>query len=137
MDAHPAMAIAPGAPARHHTCLPAGLRGGCRHQRQRRGPRPAATAASCQVAYAVTSDWGSGFGVSITITNTGPAISSWTLQYSYSGNQKVQQGWNGTWSRSGAQVTVTYASWNGALDTGASTKIGANFTRHRPGGRVR
>ncbi|HTI19680.1 MAG TPA: glycoside hydrolase family 48 protein [Kutzneria sp.] len=91
-------------------------------------PRPAAAASTCQVAYSVTSDWGSGFGVSISITNTGPAISSWTLQYSYSGNQQVQQGWNGTWTQSGAQVTVTNASWNGTLGTGAATQIGANFT---------
>lgn len=90
--------------------------------------KPAATTPSCQVNYSVTSDWGSGFGVSITITNNGPSISNWTLQYSYSGNQKVQSGWNGTWTQSGAQVTVTNANWNGTLGTGQSTQVGANFT---------
>ncbi|HEX4705626.1 MAG TPA: cellulose binding domain-containing protein, partial [Pseudonocardiaceae bacterium] len=90
-------------------------------------PHPAATAAGCQVTYSVPNDWGSGFSAAITITNTGPAITSWTLGYSYAGNQKLQNGWNGTWSQTGAAVTVTNASWNGSLATGASASIGANF----------
>ncbi len=89
---------------------------------------PAAAGASCQVAYTVNSDWGTGFSVAITITNTGSAISSWTLAYSYSGNQTLSQGWSGTWSQSGQNITVTSASWNGSLATGASTQIGANFS---------
>ncbi|MGE5290491.1 MAG: glycoside hydrolase family 48 protein, partial [Micromonosporaceae bacterium] len=89
---------------------------------------PAAAAPACQVAYNVQSDWGSGFTVSITITNNGPALTNWTLAYAYSGNQKLSQGWSGTWSQTGANVTVTNASWNGNLATGASTQIGANFS---------
>jgi hypothetical protein len=76
----------------------------------------------------VSSDWGTGFSIAVTITNTGPAISNWTLQYSYAGSQTLQQGWSGTWSQTGPQVTVTNASWNGSLATGASTQIGANFS---------
>jgi hypothetical protein len=89
---------------------------------------PAAATPACQVAYNVQSDWGSGFSLSITITNNGPAITSWTLAYAYSGNQKLQNGWSGNWSQSGQNITVTNASWNGSLGTGASTQIGANFT---------
>jgi hypothetical protein len=48
---------------------------------------PAAAASSCSAAYTVTSQWSDGFGASITITNTGPAITAWTLQYTYPGNQ--------------------------------------------------
>jgi len=87
----------------------------------------ASAALSCQVTYSVSNDWGSGFGVSITITNTGPAITAWTLGYGYAGNQQLQQGWNGNWRQSGEQVSVTNVSWNGSLATGASTQIGANF----------
>ena len=43
-------------------------------------------------------------------------------------NQKISQGWSGNWSQSGAAITVTNASWNGSLASGASTQIGANFT---------
>ena len=48
---------------------------------------------SCQVTYSVSTDWGSGFTTAITIQNTGPAITSWTLGYSYA---------NQTLSRAGA-----------------------------------
>jgi cellulose 1,4-beta-cellobiosidase len=87
----------------------------------------AANAAStCQVAYSVN-QWSTGFTASITITNNGPAITSWTLGYSYTGNQTLASGWSGNWTQSGQNVTVTNASWNGALATGGSTSIGANF----------
>ncbi|HEX3489784.1 MAG TPA: cellulose binding domain-containing protein, partial [Streptosporangiaceae bacterium] len=88
----------------------------------------AAAAASCQVTYAVNSDWGTGFSVAVTITNTGPAITSWTLGYSYAGNQQLSSGWSGTWTQSGENISVASASWNGSLATGASASIGANFS---------
>ena len=59
------------------------------------GAQPAAASPVCQIAYTVNSDWGTGFSIAITITNNGPAITSWTLGYSYSGNQKIAQGWSG------------------------------------------
>ncbi|MGH3067342.1 MAG: glycoside hydrolase family 6 protein [Streptosporangiaceae bacterium] len=88
---------------------------------------PASAATSCQVAYSANS-WSTGFTASITLTNEGSALTSWTLAYTYSGNQQLTQGWSGNWSQSGETVTVTNASWNGALATGASTQIGANFS---------
>jgi endoglucanase len=91
-------------------------------------PGVAQAASACQVSYTVSSDWGTGFTAAVTIQNTGSPITSWTLGYSYSGNQKVSQGWSGTWSQSGEAITVTNASWNGSLGTGASTQIGANFS---------
>ena len=89
---------------------------------------PASAATGCSVAYAVTSQWNTGFSASITITNTGPALTGWSLGYSYSGNQQLTQGWSGNWSQSGPNVTVTNASWNGSLAANASTQIGANFS---------
>ena len=88
---------------------------------------PAVAATSCQVAYS-TNDWSTGFTASITITNDGSALTAWTLTYSYTGNQQLTQGWSGNWSQSGQTVTVTNASWNGSLATGAATQIGANFS---------
>ena len=91
------------------------------------GIAPASAATSCQVAYSVN-QWNTGFTASVTITNEGPALTAWTLTYSYTGNQQLTQGWSGNWTQSGENVTVTNASWNGALATGASTQIGANFS---------
>src|SRR5579863_2592280 len=93
-----------------------------------RAAAPAAASPVCQVTYTVNSDWGTGFSVAVNITNNGPAITSWTLGYAYTGNQKIAQGWSGTWSQSGENITVTNASWNGTLATGASASIGANFS---------
>jgi endoglucanase len=91
-------------------------------------PQAQAAAASCSAAYSVPTDWGSGFTAAITVTNNGTsAITGWTLTYSYTGNQTLQSGWSGNWTQSGKTVTVTNASWNGALAAGASTSIGANF----------
>ncbi|MGW5355110.1 glycoside hydrolase family 44 protein [Streptomyces sp. NPDC004031] len=86
----------------------------------------AGPAATCTVAYSVTTDWGSGFGGSVTLTNKAAPLNGWQLGFSFAGNQKVTQGWNGTWSQSGAAVTVKDAGWNAALATGASTTIGFN-----------
>ncbi len=85
-------------------------------------------AGSCQVTYTVQNDWGTGFTAGITIENTGPAITTWTLAYSYAGNQALSSGWSGNWTQTGKNVTVTSESWNGTLATNASTQIGANFT---------
>jgi cellulose 1,4-beta-cellobiosidase len=88
---------------------------------------PASAATACSVTYSVSSQWSTGFSVSITITNTGDPLTSWSLGYSYAGNQQLAQGWSGNWTQSGSSVTVTNASWNGSLATNASTQIGANF----------
>src|SRR6185312_8448345 len=80
----------------------------------------AATTAGCSVSYAVSSQWPGGFGANVTITNLGNAISSWNLTWSFSAGQTVTQLWNGTYTESGANVTVTNASYNGAVATGGT-----------------
>jgi endoglucanase len=87
---------------------------------------PAHAAVRCSVDY-TANDWGTGFTASITLHNLGDRLDGWTLTYAYTGNQTLTQGWSGTWSQSGRTVTVTAASWNAALATGASTQVGANF----------
>ena len=89
---------------------------------------PANASTGCSVAYAVQSDWGSGFVVNLTITNLGSPITNWTLTYSYTGNQTVTNGWNGNWSQSGKNVTVTNASFNGSLGTNGTASPGAQFS---------
>ncbi|HSZ30204.1 MAG TPA: cellulose binding domain-containing protein, partial [Pseudonocardiaceae bacterium] len=75
----------------------------------------------------VSSDWGTGFTASLTVTNGSSAITGWTVTYTYSGNQQLTDGWSGNWSQSGETITVTSASFNGSLAAGASTQLGANF----------
>ncbi|MFK0157246.1 glycoside hydrolase family 48 protein [Streptomyces sp. NPDC090499] len=90
-------------------------------------PAQAATV-QCSVDYG-TNDWGTGFTADLTITNRGTdAISGWTLTYAYTGNQKLSNGWNGTWSQSGTSVTVQNASYNGTIAAGAAVSTGAQFS---------
>ncbi|MEU6846850.1 glycoside hydrolase family 48 protein [Streptomyces sp. NPDC046716] len=87
-----------------------------------------AAAVECSVDYK-TNDWGSGFTADLTITNRGSAaIDGWTLTYSYAGDQKLTNGWNGTWSQSGRNVTVKDAGYNGKIAAGAAASTGAQFT---------
>ncbi|CAM5342647.1 hypothetical protein SVIOM342S_08902 [Streptomyces violaceorubidus] len=83
------------------------------------GSTPAQAAAlQCSVDYK-TNDWGAGFTAELTLTNHGTdAIDGWTLTYSYAGNQKLTNGWNGTWSQSGQTVTVKNASYNARIAAG-------------------
>lgn len=93
------------------------------------GSTPAqAAAVECNVDYK-TNDWGSGFTAELTLTNRGSeAIDDWTLTYDYAGNQKLGNGWSGTWSQSGKTVTVKSASFNAKIASGAAVTTGAQFT---------
>ncbi|GAA2423956.1 glycoside hydrolase family 48 protein [Streptomyces glaucus] len=93
------------------------------------GSAPAqAAAVQCSVDYR-TNDWGSGFTAELSLTNRGTdTIDGWTLTYSYAGNQKLTNGWNGTWSQSGRSVTVKNAAYNGTIAAGKAVTTGAQFT---------
>ena len=96
---------------------------------------PASAATACSATYSVPTDWSSGFTAQLTVTNTGTtALTGWTVTYSYTQGQTLQNGWSGTWTQSGGNVTVTNASYNGSLAPGASaTGIGANFSETSQG----
>ncbi|MEU4241331.1 cellulose binding domain-containing protein [Actinoplanes sp. NPDC026619] len=86
---------------------------------------PAAQAAAgCRVTYAVQSQWSGGFVANVDVANLGAPLTGWQLTWSFSAGQQVTQLWNGAVSQSGALVTVTNASWNGGIATGATTSFG-------------
>jgi xyloglucan-specific exo-beta-1,4-glucanase len=94
-------------------------------------PSPSASSSSpiptggCTAAYKVTGSWTGGFQGEVTVTNTGStATTGWTVTWAYTGGQTVTQSWGGTATQSGTAVTVTNASYNGALSSGASTTVG-------------
>ncbi|GHO91230.1 alpha-N-arabinofuranosidase [Reticulibacter mediterranei] len=94
-------------------------------------PTPTPTSgssASCKVSYTVTNQWSGGFGANIAITNTGStAWSSWTLKFTFPGDQQVTQLWNGSVSQSGSSVTITNATYNGQVAAGAAVSPGPGF----------
>ena len=87
-------------------------------------------ASYCQVTYTVTNQWSGGFGASITIQNTSASSwSNWKLGFTFpSNNQTISQGWNGLFTQSGQNVTVTNASWNGTIAANGSINPGFNAT---------
>ncbi len=88
----------------------------------------AQAATGCQVSYAVSSQWPGGFGANVTITNLGSPTTSWTLTWSYTAGQTITQLWNGSYTQTGGNVTVTNAAYNGAIATGGNTSFGFNGT---------
>jgi hypothetical protein len=81
------------------------------------------------VSYSTTNSWTGGFTANITIKNTGTsALSTWTAGWTYPGDQKLTSDYNGSYSQSGAAVTLTPATYNGSLAAGASTTVGVQGT---------
>jgi acetylxylan esterase len=90
-------------------------------------PPTSPPAGNCRVGYTVNA-WSSGLTASIAITNTGPALTSWTLGFTLPAGQTITSGWNATYTPSSGAVTARNVSYNGALATGASTSIGLQAT---------
>ncbi len=90
-------------------------------------PTPTSTTgASCRVSYTANS-WPGGFTANITITNTGSAtINGWTLRFTFPGNQQITQIWNGSYTQSGNQVTITNLSYNATIAPNGSVNPGFN-----------
>lgn len=79
----------------------------------------------CSAAYAVGNDWGSGFTAGVTVTNTGStATKSWTVTWTWGGNQQVTNSWNATTAQSGSAVTAASQTYNGALAPNGTTSFG-------------
>jgi beta-xylosidase len=86
----------------------------------------AEAAAGCRVTYAVTSQWQGGFGADVTIDNLGDPVSGWQLGWSFGAGQSITQLWNGTFTQSGTQVTVSNTAYNGNIPAGGSASFGFN-----------
>ncbi|GGW47354.1 chitinase [Streptomyces xantholiticus] len=88
---------------------------------------PAEAATSATATYTKTSDWGSGFGGSWTVKNTGTTtINSWTVEWDFPSGTKVTSAWDATVTNSGDHWTAKNVGWNGTLAPGASVSFGFN-----------
>ena len=86
----------------------------------------AQAAAGCRVTYAAGSQWPGGFTADVGITNLGDPLNGWSLVWTFANGQRVTQAWSANVTSSGAQVTATNASYNGALATNATVSFGFN-----------
>ena len=87
-----------------------------------------AATAGCQVSYSISNQWPGGFGANVIVTNLGDPLNGWRLTWSFAAGQLVTQLWNGAFTQSGAQVTVTNASYNANIPTGGNASFGFNGT---------
>ncbi|MBF9133771.1 glycoside hydrolase N-terminal domain-containing protein [Plantactinospora sp. S1510] len=95
-------------------------------------PAPSGARAS----YAVTGSWAGGFQGAVTVTAGSSPIQGWTVSWTFPSGQVINQMWSGSYTQSGANVTVTNATYNGALPAGGSTTFGfiatANSVNNSP-----
>jgi hypothetical protein len=88
------------------------------------GASTAAAAGACTATYATSGSWTGGFQGGVTVTAGSSSITRWTVSMTLPSGVSVQSLWGGTNSGSSGTVTVTNASWNGALGAGAATSFG-------------
>jgi hypothetical protein len=91
----------------------------------------ARAASYCNVSYKVTGQWNGGFSVqSISIQNTSSsAWTNWTLTFAFLDSSQKIAGtpWNGTFTQSGQNVTVTDVSYNGNVAANGSVSPSPGF----------
>jgi uncharacterized protein (DUF1800 family) len=81
---------------------------------------------NCDISYRLTTQWNVGFQAEVTITNNGPAINGWTVNWTFPGTQSIYELWNGVVTQTGANVTVRNASYNASIPTGGRVSFGFN-----------
>jgi uncharacterized protein (DUF1800 family) len=81
---------------------------------------------TCDITYRLTTQWNTGFQAEVTIINNGPAINGWTVGWTFPANQTIYELWNGSYTQTGADVTVRNAPYNASIPTGGRVAFGFN-----------
>ncbi|HZP52780.1 cellulose-binding domain-containing protein [Actinocrinis sp.] len=90
-------------------------------------PSVSAAAGPCSVAYQVN-QWSGGFTANVTLTDTGSPVTSWTLSWTFTGNQQITSGWNAQITQTGTSVKAVNESYNGSIATGGTATFGFQGT---------
>lgn len=73
----------------------------------------------------VDSSWSNGFTATVTVTNSGAvATRSWTVTWTWGGNQALVNTWNAAVAQSGTAVTAKNMTYNGAIAAAGNTTFG-------------
>ena len=89
---------------------------------------------SAQCSWQVTTNvWNDGLTVDLTVTNLGPPLNGWRIDFDWAiPNIIIQQGWNGTYTQSGDHVSIASPNWGGTpspLPTNGTASVGAVASR--------
>lgn len=79
---------------------------------------------SCSATYSVTAQWSGGFQGQVLVTAGTAAIKGWTVDWTYSGAERITQTWNAAVTTDGSTVTARNATYNGNLAAGGSATFG-------------
>jgi endo-1,4-beta-xylanase len=83
----------------------------------------------CLVSYDVTSRWGQGAVIDVTVRNDGGApVPDWSLTWTQPAGERITNSWNAQVVQSGSGATATPASWNGTIAAGGSVSFGMQIT---------
>ncbi|WP_376774034.1 glycoside hydrolase family 48 protein [Allostreptomyces psammosilenae] len=96
------------------------------------GASTAQAAVACRAEIQLVNDWGSGYTANLVVTNSGDPWTSWTVGFAFDGNDRIDNGWNGSYTQSGKNVTVRNAAWNGNVATGGTATFGFNASGSVP-----
>jgi hypothetical protein len=85
-------------------------------------PAHAAGTVTCSYTFVA---WPGGFSANVSIANNGPAISGWTVRWTFGSPTTNIQAWSAIMSeRNALEVSATNMSWNGVIPTGTVTSFG-------------
>jgi len=84
---------------------------------------------SCTATVTSQSSWAGGFVDNVTVTAGSQGLSSWTVTFTWPGDEKVTSAWGANETQTGQSVTLTNLSYNGTVAAGASlTNVGVQGT---------
>jgi Cellulose binding domain len=85
-------------------------------------PATADTGVTCR--YTLTS-WNGGFMANVDITNNGPAINGWTMQWTFPTPTSLLSVWSAVITeQDGGRAVATNVSWDATIPTGQVTSFG-------------
>lgn len=79
----------------------------------------------CTATYTKVNEWPGGFQGAVTVRNTGATTrNGWTVTFAFTNGQVISQLWDGTYTQTGANVTISNAPWNGTLPPNGTATAG-------------
>src|SRR5438552_3294481 len=85
---------------------------------------PTPTNTACTVSYQLNLAQG-GYAITLKVTNTSTTtITGWVLTFTFSGDQRITDGWNASYTQTGAHVTATNVSYDGTIAPNGSVYPG-------------
>ncbi|HEV2635334.1 MAG TPA: cellulase family glycosylhydrolase [Actinocrinis sp.] len=85
--------------------------------------------AACKASLSTQSSWNGGFVDALTVTAGSQALSSWSVTFTWPGDQQITSAWGMNYTQSGKSVTLTNVAYDGSIPAGSSyTNIGFQGT---------